>query len=54
MGCGVCYSDLDLLHGGYSFARFPVVPGHEMAGVAEAVGTGVTEPAVGTAGTPST
>ncbi|WP_030901836.1 alcohol dehydrogenase catalytic domain-containing protein [Streptomyces sp. NRRL F-5126] len=48
-GCGVCYSDLNLLHGEYPFARFPVVPGHEVTGVVEAVGTGVTEPAVGTA-----
>ncbi|GAA3723613.1 alcohol dehydrogenase catalytic domain-containing protein [Streptomyces tremellae] len=48
-GCGVCHSDLNLLHGGYPFARFPVVPGHEITGVVEAVGDGVSLPAAGTA-----
>ncbi|MCA1221371.1 alcohol dehydrogenase catalytic domain-containing protein [Streptomyces sp. 8L] len=48
-GCGVCYSDLGLLHGQYGFARFPVVPGHEISGVVEALGEGVTWPETGTA-----
>ena len=30
--CGVCHGDLLLQQGGFSFARFPVVPGHEVAG----------------------
>ncbi|MFE7172333.1 alcohol dehydrogenase catalytic domain-containing protein [Streptomyces sp. NPDC057616] len=47
--CGVCYSDLNLLRGHYPFARFPVVPGHEITGVVTAVGEGVTFPEVGTA-----
>lgn len=48
VACGVCYTDLGLLQGHYSFARFPVVPGHEVSGVVEQVGDGVTFPAVGT------
>ncbi|GGT11142.1 alcohol dehydrogenase catalytic domain-containing protein [Streptomyces chromofuscus] len=47
--CGVCFSDLNLLHGHYPFARFPVVPGHEITGLVTAVGPGVTWPEVGTA-----
>jgi alcohol dehydrogenase, propanol-preferring len=46
--CGVCFSDLNLLRGEYPFARFPVVPGHEITGVVAAVGEGVTWPEVGT------
>ncbi|MFJ5262540.1 alcohol dehydrogenase catalytic domain-containing protein [Streptomyces sp. NPDC088387] len=47
--CGVCFSDVNLLRGHYPFARFPVVPGHEITGVVAAVGEGVTWPEVGTA-----
>jgi alcohol dehydrogenase, propanol-preferring len=47
--CGVCFSDLNLLRGHYPFARFPVVPGHEITGTVAAVGPGVTWPEVGTA-----
>jgi len=36
--CGVCFSDLNLVRGHYSFARFPVVPGHEITGTVAAVG----------------
>ncbi|MFE9021128.1 alcohol dehydrogenase catalytic domain-containing protein [Streptomyces sp. NPDC007808] len=49
IACGVCYSDLNLLRGHYPFARFPVIPGHEITGVVTAVGDGVTWPEVGTA-----
>ncbi|MGV9642499.1 alcohol dehydrogenase catalytic domain-containing protein [Streptomyces sp. NPDC003333] len=47
--CGVCFSDLSLLRGHYPFARYPVIPGHEITGVVTAVGEGVTFPEVGTA-----
>ncbi|WP_327172742.1 alcohol dehydrogenase catalytic domain-containing protein [Streptomyces sp. NBC_01336] len=40
--CGVCFSDLNLLRGHYPFARFPVVPGHEITGTIAATGPGVT------------
>ncbi|MFC4033463.1 alcohol dehydrogenase catalytic domain-containing protein [Streptomyces polygonati] len=47
--CGVCYSDLNLVRGHYPFARFPVVPGHEITGVVVSAGAGVTSPVPGTA-----
>ncbi|GAA1185493.1 alcohol dehydrogenase catalytic domain-containing protein [Pseudonocardia alaniniphila] len=47
--CGVCFTDLNLIRGHYQFARFPVVPGHEVTGIVEAVGSAVTWPTVGTA-----
>ena len=47
--CGICFTDLNLTRGHYPFARFPVVPGHEVTGVVEAVGSAVTWPTVGTA-----
>lgn len=38
---GVCHSDLHLADGHLGTERFPTVPGHEGAGVVEAVGPGV-------------
>jgi propanol-preferring alcohol dehydrogenase len=46
--CGVCYSDLNLLRGHYPFARFPVIPGHEITGVVASVGAGVSSLEPGT------
>ncbi len=43
---GVCHSDLHFIDGLYA-TDLPVVPGHESAGVIEAVGSAVTEVAVG-------
>ena len=45
--CGVCHSDLNVLLGLFPFAKYPVVPGHEVAGVVEKVGPGVAWPKVG-------
>jgi propanol-preferring alcohol dehydrogenase len=39
--CGVCGSDLFLQSGGFGADRLPRVPGHEAAGVVDAVGPGV-------------
>src|SRR6266487_1315111 len=36
--CGVCHGDLMLQSGQFPFARYPVVPGHEIADVIEEVG----------------
>jgi alcohol dehydrogenase, propanol-preferring len=39
--CGVCGSDLFLQKGGFGADKLPRVPGHEAAGVVDAVGPGV-------------
>jgi D-arabinose 1-dehydrogenase-like Zn-dependent alcohol dehydrogenase len=39
--CGVCHSDVFAKEGGFPGLRHPLVPGHEVAGVLEAVGEGV-------------
>ncbi|OMP06538.1 Alcohol dehydrogenase superfamily, zinc-type [Corchorus capsularis] len=36
--CGVCHSDLHTLKNEWGFTRYPVVPGHEIVGVATKVG----------------
>jgi propanol-preferring alcohol dehydrogenase len=41
--CGVCGSDLFLQDGGFGADKLPVVPGHEAAGVIDAVGSGVEQ-----------
>lgn len=46
--CGVCGSDVFLQKGGFGdTVTWPVIPGHEAAGVVDALGDGVTEVAVG-------
>ncbi len=45
--CAVCRTDLHIVDGELPFPGRPVIPGHEIVGIVEAVGTGVTEPAVG-------
>ena len=39
--CGVCHGDLMVQNGDFPFVRFPIVPGHEVAGVVESVGSDV-------------
>jgi D-arabinose 1-dehydrogenase-like Zn-dependent alcohol dehydrogenase len=39
--CGVCHSDTIAKFGLFPSVRFPIVPGHEIAGVIDAVGAGV-------------
>jgi propanol-preferring alcohol dehydrogenase len=43
-GCGVCHSDLHLVDGDWASwgTPLPIVPGHEVTGVVEKVGEGVT------------
>ena len=43
---GVCGTDLHI-HEGTFFATFPLTPGHEMVGTVEALGSGVTDLALG-------
>lgn len=39
---GICGSDLHALHGTHPFIDLPVTPGHEVVGIVEEVGPGVT------------
>lgn len=39
--CGICHSDLFVVDGIWPGLKYPRVPGHEVAGVADAVGGGV-------------
>jgi len=47
--CGVCGSDVFLQDGGFASSPLPIVPGHEAAGVVDALGDGVDDLPVGTA-----
>lgn len=47
MAAGLCHSDAHLRSGAIGVGAFPIVGGHEGAGVIEAVGPGVTTVAVG-------
>lgn len=40
--CGVCHSDLHVAKNDLGSTRYPIVPGHEIAGVVTAVGSNVT------------
>ncbi|MFE7928710.1 NAD(P)-dependent alcohol dehydrogenase [Streptomyces sp. NPDC057456] len=44
---GICHSDIHQVKEGWGEAIFPMVPGHEIAGVVSEVGPGVTKYAVG-------
>ncbi|BBX17583.1 alcohol dehydrogenase [Mycolicibacterium duvalii] len=44
---GICHSDIHTVRGEWGGAKYPVVPGHEIAGVVTAVGSEVTRYAVG-------
>jgi alcohol dehydrogenase, propanol-preferring len=48
IACGMCFTEVNQLHGDYPFARFPVIPGHEITGTVAALGQGVDWPPVGT------
>ncbi len=39
--CGICRSDLHLIDNDWQVSKFPFVPGHEIVGTIEAVGTAV-------------
>ncbi|WP_257389565.1 NAD(P)-dependent alcohol dehydrogenase [Tahibacter caeni] len=41
--CGICHSDIHMVDNGWGNSVFPLVPGHEIAGVVTAVGKNVTK-----------
>ena len=43
LACGVCHSDVLVKDGGFPWLEYPRVPGHEVAGVIDATGPGVTQ-----------
>lgn len=45
--CGVCRTDLHVVDGELPDPALPLVPGHEVVGIVEALGAGVTAPALG-------
>eukprot|EP00403_Amphidinium_massartii_P030870 CAMPEP_0178401334 /NCGR_PEP_ID=MMETSP0689_2-20121128/16248_1 /TAXON_ID=160604 /ORGANISM="Amphidinium massartii, Strain CS-259" /LENGTH=369 /DNA_ID=CAMNT_0020022151 /DNA_START=75 /DNA_END=1184 /DNA_ORIENTATION=+ len=45
--CGVCHSDLHFVENDLGNSRYPLVPGHELAGIVTHVGNAVTKFAVG-------
>jgi alcohol dehydrogenase (NADP+) len=45
--CGMCHSDLHATNGDWGMNVFPLVPGHEIAGIVSAVGTQVTKYKIG-------
>jgi propanol-preferring alcohol dehydrogenase len=45
--CGVCRTDLHVLDGELSQARYPIVPGHEIVGEVAGLGDGVSGLAIG-------
>ncbi|MFG1425159.1 zinc-dependent alcohol dehydrogenase family protein [Roseixanthobacter glucoisosaccharinicivorans] len=46
--CAVCRTDLHVVDGDLPNPVLPIVPGHEIVGIVEALGEGVTAPALGT------
>jgi propanol-preferring alcohol dehydrogenase len=46
--CGVCRTDLHVVDGDLPNSKLPLVPGHEIVGIVESLGSGVTAPARGT------
>jgi D-arabinose 1-dehydrogenase-like Zn-dependent alcohol dehydrogenase len=43
LACGICHSDSLVKEGAWPGIQYPRVPGHEVAGVIDAVGAGVTQ-----------
>ena len=44
---GICHTDFEVLKDNYGTGAFPVVPGHEFAGLVVEIGSGVTNVALG-------
>ena len=46
--CAVCRTDLHVVDGDLPDPKLPIIPGHEIVGIVDEVGEGVTAPGVGT------
>jgi propanol-preferring alcohol dehydrogenase len=47
LACGVCRTDLHVVDGELSHPKLPLVPGHEVVGIVDAVGDGAANTAIG-------
>jgi len=47
LACGACHTDLHIIEGDLPPHKLPLIPGHQIVGVVEAVGDGVDEDRVG-------
>lgn len=45
--CGICHSDISMIDNDWGLSEYPLVPGHEVVGVINAIGVGVTQLKVG-------
>jgi len=45
--CGICHSDMSMLHNDWGMTKYPFVPGHEVVGTVKALGAGVNNLEVG-------
>jgi propanol-preferring alcohol dehydrogenase len=45
--CGICRTDLHVLDGELPHPKLPLIPGHQIVGIVDATGEGVSAPAVG-------
>src|SRR5258708_5739636 len=45
--CGVCHSDIHSVRNEWKGAKYPLVPGHEIAGIVKAIGSKVKKVKVG-------
>lgn len=45
--CGLCHTDLHIIEGELSLPKLPLVPGHQIVGIVDAIGRGVTSHRVG-------
>ena len=41
--CGICHTDVAMVDNEWGISQYPVVPGHEVVGIVEAVGAAVTD-----------
>jgi alcohol/geraniol dehydrogenase (NADP+) len=47
MACGICHSDIHMIHDDWDISRYPLVPGHEVIGEVVEVGSQVTHLKIG-------